>query len=768
MSKITLPSIASGYASTTQLNNAFDAIETEFQDKVLYRDNPSGEPNQMEQDLDMNSNAIDNVSSITTDEINVGGVNLTAQVAAAANSASAAANSATAASTSASASASSASASASSAASAASSYDNFDDRYLGEKSTAPSLDNDGNTILVGALYFNTTDSNMYVRTASNTWATVNNLTASTNAANSASAALVSENNAAASESAAASSESAAATSETNSANSASASASSASAAATSATNADSAKTTAITKANEASTSASNAASSASSASTSASTATTKASEASTSASNAATSASNAASSASAASSSASAASTSQSNAASSASAASTSASNASSSAAAAAASYDSFDDRYLGPKSSIPSVDNDGNALLEGALYWNTSVKKMYIWDGSTWNQAAFDTTGAVLSFNTRTGAVTLSSADVTNALGYTPTNYADASPHFSGNMTIDGDLTVLGTTVTINTSNLTVEDNMIYLNNGSTVTNPDLGFAGNYNDGTYRHAGMFRDATDGRWKFYHQYTLEPDASPFIDTSHASFTLADIQANRIYSALTGNVTGNADTVTNGLYTTDLGVTVQAYDADIPTVSASQVEMETGSETANRSMSPLRVKQAIVANAPVAFPSGTKLIFAQTAAPTGWTKDVTHNDKALRVVSGAASSGGSVDFSVALASKTPSGSVSVSGSVGSTTATGSVGATTLSTAQIPSHTHSSIPQTASGGGAFYATNSYQNVNTNGNTGSTGGGGSHDHSLTINSHSHTFSGSGTLTGDAINLAVKYVDVIIATKD
>jgi hypothetical protein len=80
MSKITLPSIASGFASTTSLNNAFDAIEAEFQDKVLYRDNPSGEPNVMEQDLDMNGNAIDNVTSITTDEINVGGVNLTAQV----------------------------------------------------------------------------------------------------------------------------------------------------------------------------------------------------------------------------------------------------------------------------------------------------------------------------------------------------------------------------------------------------------------------------------------------------------------------------------------------------------------------------------------------------------------------------------------------------------------------------------------------------------------------------------------------------------------
>jgi hypothetical protein len=75
MAKLTLPTISSGYATTTQLNNAFDAIETELQNKVLYRDNPVGEPNVMEQDLDMNSNKILNASSIE-----VGGVDFLAQM----------------------------------------------------------------------------------------------------------------------------------------------------------------------------------------------------------------------------------------------------------------------------------------------------------------------------------------------------------------------------------------------------------------------------------------------------------------------------------------------------------------------------------------------------------------------------------------------------------------------------------------------------------------------------------------------------------------
>jgi hypothetical protein len=102
-------------------------------------------------------------------------------------------------------------------------------------------------------------------------------------------------------------------------------------------------------------------------------------------------------SATAAATSASAAATSATNASNSASAASSSASAASASASAAAASYDSFDDRYLGSKTSAPSVDNDGNTLLTGALYWNSTGSQLYVWSGSAWTQSAF-TSGSFLS----------------------------------------------------------------------------------------------------------------------------------------------------------------------------------------------------------------------------------------------------------------------------------------------------------------------------------------------------------------------------------
>jgi hypothetical protein len=55
------------------------------------------------------------------------------------------------------------------------------------------------------------------------------------------------------------------------------------------------------------------------------------------------------------------------------------------SATSAATSYDAFDDRYLGAKSSPPTLDNDGSALITGALYWNTVDNAMYVWSGSAW-----------------------------------------------------------------------------------------------------------------------------------------------------------------------------------------------------------------------------------------------------------------------------------------------------------------------------------------------------------------------------------------------
>jgi hypothetical protein len=67
------------------------------------------------------------------------------------------------------------------------------------------------------------------------------------------------------------------------------------------------------------------------------------------------------------------------------------------SAAAAATTYDNFDDRYLGAKSSAPTLDNDGNALIEGALYWNSVDNAMYAWDGAAWG--SISSTAAIFRY---------------------------------------------------------------------------------------------------------------------------------------------------------------------------------------------------------------------------------------------------------------------------------------------------------------------------------------------------------------------------------
>ena len=166
-----------------------------------------------------------------------------------------------------------------------------------------------------------------------------------------------------------------------------------------------------------------------------------------------------------------------------------------------------------------------------------------------------------------------------------------------------------------------------------------------------------------------------------------------------------------------------------------------------------------------------FPSGTAMLFAQTSAPTGWTKSTAHDNKALRIVSGAASSGGSVAFTTAFQNQGVSGSISVTvdaGTLAVGAGTFAVGATTLAESQMPSHTHS-VPTTTNFSGSSQVLRR-DGTNGNINIGLTGGGGSHTHGLT---GAPSLSGSPSVTsqsfsGNAINLAVQYVDAIIATKN
>jgi hypothetical protein len=92
------------------------------------------------------------------------------------------------------------------------------------------------------------------------------------------------------------------------------------------------------------------------------------------------------------------------------------------SAAAAATTYDNFDDRYLGAKSTPPTLDNDGNALITGAIYWNSSTNQMYAWTGSAWGSISSTADIYRFRFTAAGGETSVSGADAHGlTLAYIP-----------------------------------------------------------------------------------------------------------------------------------------------------------------------------------------------------------------------------------------------------------------------------------------------------------------------------------------------------------
>jgi hypothetical protein len=149
--------------------------------------------------------------------------------------------------------------------------------------------------------------------------------------------------------------------------------------------------------------------------------------------------------------------------------------------------------------------------------------------------------TGIILANNSgETSTPTISIGQSVN----TNSNVTFETVTTTGSITVAGNINVTGSLVTTNQTSLSIEDPIIYLNNGATPSDPDLGFAGNYNDGTYRHAGLFSDASDShKFKFFKGLTVEPTHP--IDTSHASYAHADVVANTFESKI---ATGSAPLV----------------------------------------------------------------------------------------------------------------------------------------------------------------------------------------------------------------------------
>lgn len=209
-----------------------------------------------------------------------------------------------------------------------------------------------------------------------------------------------------------------------------------------------------------------------------------------------------------------------------------------------------------------------------------------------------------------------------------------------------------------------------------------------------------------------------------VDSTTGIFTATEIRADDGTSALTiedatGKVTLSNNLLINAIKTAD-GV-------DIINVTDSATGAFTGT----------------------IFPSGTIMLFQQTNSPVGWTKDTTHNNKALRIVNGTCTTGGSQSFTSCFSSRGVSGSVSVS------TSNTALNSTSL----MPSHNHAMNRKEGGGGSGggnhYYLGGGGQNPVSY--VQSTGGNGSHNHGA-----------SGSFSGNNLDMSVQYVDSIFAIKD
>jgi hypothetical protein len=274
---------------------------------------------------------------------------------------------------------------------------------------------------------------------------------------------------------------------------------------------------------------------------------------------------------------------------------------------------------------------------------------------------------------------------------------------------------------------------------------------------------------------FLQELDLENQGAYFAENVETAFDLAVMRDQQLLEMVERSVKIPASSDPEGLddlvagiiltlpYVDEISAVAGAL-ADVQTVAANIADIQDAEENADAAAASEAAAAASAALAAtyagdiVVLPYGTKAVFFQAAAPTGWTKltDAQLNDAALRIVTGAGGGfGGSAAFATAFASRTPAGVV---------------GGTAITEAQMPDHFHQMVANALSGGGALSAANflavqlsgggddnyvlrnSGATAPTIGRTSTEGSGATHTHGF---------------TGTAMDFAVKYADMIVCER-
>ena len=234
---------------------------------------------------------------------------------------------------------------------------------------------------------------------------------------------------------------------------------------------------------------------------------------------------------------------------------------------------------------------NDASTLNTSQTYTNTTntAMKAYV-DQANTGMASYvlSSNNAVTAYVTAANTAMKAYVDQANTglKSYTDaTHYAKTGGTISGSVSITTDLTVSGnlfvngTTTTINTSSIVVNDPLIFLGNNNTISDTvDIGIIGHYNATQNAHTGIFRDANLKEWFFFQNYTPEIRANNLINISDPSFATSNV----IASNFKGNLIGNTATV-NGI---ELGSYSQAAFSKANTAASNTVVLQGISTTQN--------------------------------------------------------------------------------------------------------------------------------------------------------------------------------------